>query len=686
MRRVNAASSGDKVMGKGSALVSILFAFFCGVVIGHITSSGSSSNEEVTADAKEGGGDKPGAAAPAAGDEGIQRFKVPVTSAQPAKGPADALVTIVAVSDFQCPFCKRVEPTITQLMQDYKDKLRVVWRNNPLPFHQNAMPAAELAMEAMAEGGSDKFWKAHDKLFENQTSLTRDNLDTYAQELGLDNAKYKAALDTHTHKAQIEADQQLATKFDARGTPAFFINGRFLSGAQPIERFKEVIDDELKRADKLIKSGVAKNQVYTALTKNALAQKSADAPAAAPDAPRKQPDPKAVYKVAVGDSPVKGPPDALVTIVEFSDFQCPFCGRVEATVKQVVDTYGKDVRVVFKQNPLPFHQNAGPAAEASLAAADQGKFWEMHEKLFSNQTALERDKLDGYAKDLGLNPAKFKASMDSNKHKATIDAEQKQARDLGAAGTPSFFINGRSLRGAQPFDAFKALIDEELAKAKQLVAAGTPRTQVTENGATEQKMIDAPAAPAAQPSAEADDNKVYKIPTDGRFPVKGNAGAKVDIEIFSDFQCPFCGRVEPTVKQVMDTYGSKIKMVWRNYPLPFHQNAMPAAEAASEVFAQGGNEKFWQFHDLLFANQQALTRPDLEKYAEQVGGINMGKFKSALDTNKNKSAVQADIDAVEKSGARIGTPSFFINGKLLQGAQPFDAFKTAIDKALAEAK
>jgi protein-disulfide isomerase len=224
--------------------------------------------------------------------------------------------------------------------------------------------------------------------------------------------------------------------------------------------------------------------------------------------------------------------------------------------------------------------------------------------------------------------------------------------------------------------------------AKALAASGTPRNQlyakIIEHGATEQKFID---APAAQPSAAApDENKVYNIPSAGHFPVKGNPTAKVTILQFSDFQCPFCSRVEPTVKQVMDTYGSKIKIVWRNYPLPFHQNAMPAAEAAEEVFAQGGEGKFWQYHDLLFANQQALTRADLEKYAEQIGGINMAKFKAALDTHKNKATVQADIDAVEKSGARIGTPSFFINGKLLQGAQPFDAFKTAIDKALAEAK
>ncbi len=675
-------------MSKGSALVSIIFAFVCGIVIGNITSTKTGGGEEAAANEAGAGDAKPGAAA-AAPDDGLERYQVPVTAAQPVKGPADALVTIVAVSDFQCPFCSRVEPTITQLMQDYKGKLRVVWRNNPLPFHQNAEPAAELAMEAMAQGGSDKFWAMHDKLFNNQQAIERANLESYATELGLDLNKVKAALDNHTHKAQIEGDQAVAAKLGARGTPAFFINGRPLSGAQPVDAFKTIIDDELKRADKLIKSGVAKTQVYGSLTKNALT--AAKAPEAAkPEAPRRQPDPKAVYKVPVGTSPAKGPADALVTIVEFSDFQCPFCGRVVATVKQIEDTYGKDVRIVFKQNPLPFHQNAGPSAEFTMEANDEGKFWQAHDKLFGSQQALERANLETYAKDLGLNVAKVKTALDTNKHKAQIDADQALARTLGAAGTPSFFVNGRSLRGAQPFEAFKAVIDEELAKAKQLVSSGTPKSQlyakIIENGASEPKFIDAPNAPAAAAPAEPDADKVYQIASTGKAPVKGAPNAKVTILQFSDFQCPFCSRVEPTVKQVMDTYGSKVKMVWRNYPLPFHQNAMPAAQAAYEVFQQGGDAKFWQFHGLLFSNQQAISRPDLEKYAEQVGGINMAKFKAALDSEKNKAAVQADIDAVEKSGARIGTPSFFINGKLLQGAQPFEAFKAAIDKALAEAK
>ncbi|HKP56357.1 MAG TPA: thioredoxin domain-containing protein, partial [Polyangiales bacterium] len=427
--------------------------------------------------------------------------------------------------------------------------------------------------------------------------------------------------------------------------------------------------------------------VYATLMANAKSKaEAAPSPAAQPA------QDTTVYKVPVSkQDPQKGPDDALVTVVVFSDFQCPFCSRVVPTIEGLTTKYGSDLRIIWKNNPLPFHNDAGPAASLAMAAFQEGgskKFWEAHDLLFQNQRALTRADLENYGKQLGLNAKKLATVLDQNTFKDKITQDQELARGLGASGTPSFFINGRSLRGAQPFDAFKAVIDEELAKAKQMVSSGTSKTQlyakVIENGATAPKFIDAPNAPAAPSApAEPDADKVYKIAQAAKAPVKGASGAKVVIEQFSDFQCPFCSRVEPTLKQVEETYGSKVKIIWRNYPLPFHQDAMPAAEAATEVFNQGGNEKFWKYHELLFANQRALSRADLEKYAEQVGGINMAKFKAALDSNKNKAAVQADVDAVDKAGARIGTPSFFINGKLLQGAQPFDAFKTAIDAAIA---
>jgi protein-disulfide isomerase len=196
--------------------------------------------------------------------------------------------------------------------------------------------------------------------------------------------------------------------------------------------------------------------------------------AAPPPAPARpgRPDAKKVYSFPVGDSATKGPDDAGVTIVEISDFQCPFCKRVGPTLKQIEEKYGDDVRFVWKHNALSFHKRAKPAARAVECAREQGKFWEMHDQLFENQRQLEDPQLEAYAKLVGLDFEKWKACYVSKKYDARIDADQKQAVTLGARGTPAFFINGRYLGGAQPFSAFQKLIDEELKKAKE---SGIPK-------------------------------------------------------------------------------------------------------------------------------------------------------------------------------------------------------------------
>ena len=656
-------------MSKASMFLMIAIVGVGGVALGYIV--GNRGDTEAAAE-----GEEAAEGAKEAGD--VERYKMPVTDKQPSKGPDNALVTIVEFSEFQCPFCKRVLPTTEKISKEYGDKVRIVWRNNPLPFHKDADPAAQVAMEAFKQGGDKKFWEVHDLLFENQKALSRENLESYAEKAGLDMAGVKKALDEKTHQADIKADQAVAAKFGARGTPNFFINGRNLRGAQPYEKFKAVIDDEIKRAEAMVKAGTKKKEVYASLTKGGLTK-------AAPPKPKErpgQPDPKAVYKVPVdGTEPTKGPKDALVTIVEFSDFECPFCGRVEPTMDQVRDKYGDDVRVVWMNNPLPFHKNAMPAALAGMEAQRQKgdkAFWAMHKKMFSNQRGLTQENLEKWAKETGLNMKKFKAALEQKKGEDVIKKQQALARGLGASGTPAFFINGRNLRGAQPLTAFTTLIDEELKKAKDMVAKGTSKSElyakIIAKGATSPKKTAAPGAPSP--------DKVYAIAAPKDAPYKGNAKAKVIIQEFSDFQCPFCGRVNPTIKQVIDEYGDKVKIVWRDYPLPFHKEAHPAAQAAREVYQQGGNKKFWAYHDLLFQNQRALTRANLEKWAKEVGGINMGKFKKALDNATHKAAVDADMAAVQKAGARIGTPTFFINGKLLQGAQPYPAFKKAIDEAL----
>lgn len=164
---------------------------------------------------------------------------------------------------------------------------------------------------------------------------------------------------------------------------------------------------------------------------------------------------------AVG--PSRGPENAPVTIVEFSDFQCPFCSRAVETVDKVMETYPGKVRLVFRQFPLDFHPQAQKAAEASLCAADQGKFWEVHDLMFQNQQQLQADQLKGYAKTAGLDVEKFNKCLDSGEKAAKVQEDLQAGKAAGVRGTPAFFINGVFLNGAVPLEEFKKVIDQELA-------------------------------------------------------------------------------------------------------------------------------------------------------------------------------------------------------------------------------
>jgi protein-disulfide isomerase len=327
------------------------------------------------------------------------------------------------------------------------------------------MPAA---IAARAAGEQGKFWEMHDKIFADQQHMDRPTYEKYAQELGLNMGKFKAALDAEKGKEAIQADAAAGGKIGARGTPAFFINGKFLSGAQPFEMFKTKIDDELKNAEAMVAKGTPKAKVYDALMKDAKTEVPA-APSGGGEEKGPEQD-KTVYKVSAGSSQAKGAKNPALDVIIFSDFQCPFCGRVEPTLKQMEKEYGGKVRFTWKNYPLPFHNNAMPAAQAAMAAGAQGKFWEMHDKLFANQQALDRPNLEKYAQELGLDMNKFKADLDSGKYKDVIEAETKEGSAVGVQGTPAVFINGRKIAGAYPWETFKKIADEELAKKGGKVA------------------------------------------------------------------------------------------------------------------------------------------------------------------------------------------------------------------------
>ena len=153
-------------------------------------------------------------------------------------------------SDFQCPFCQRVNGTVEQLMKDYDGRVKLVFRHMPLPFHANAHLAAEAATEAYRQKGSAGFFKMHDLLFANQTQLDRASLEGYAGQMGLDVAKFGQSLDAHTHSADVDADAKVATDSGINGTPSFLINGYYLSGAQPYRSFKRLVERALAETGK----------------------------------------------------------------------------------------------------------------------------------------------------------------------------------------------------------------------------------------------------------------------------------------------------------------------------------------------------------------------------------------------------------------------------------------------------
>ncbi len=196
--------------------------------------------------------------------------------------------------------------------------------------------------------------------------LTNEKLISYAEELKLDKNKFEQCLTGGGKKDAVSKDAAQGAELGVQGTPGFFINGRFLAGAFPFEAFKEIIDKEI--------AGTA-TSVCTDYSED-MQQYCND-----PNNIGFNPEPK---EISIGNSPVRGKADAKVTIVEYSDFECPFCIRAFPTVQQIEKTYPNDVKIVYKHFPLTnIHPHAQAAAEASICAAEQGKFWEYHDKLFT---------------------------------------------------------------------------------------------------------------------------------------------------------------------------------------------------------------------------------------------------------------------------------------------------------------
>jgi protein-disulfide isomerase len=230
-----------------------------------------------------------------------------------------------------------------------------------------------------------------------------------------------------------------------------------VSACNNAEDLREVRDGQRELRVKLDELGKKIEQI---------AARPAAAPAAAPQA-----DPNKVYTLTIGASSVRGPKDAPVTVMEFADYQCPFCARNVPLVKQIMDAYPKDVKFVYKEFPLTsIHQHAMNASKAAFAAQRQGKYWEMHDKLFENSSNLAEDNLKKIAADLGLDVAKWEKDYKSPEVEKQVQDDIRLGTQSDVRGTPTMFVDGKRVQN-RSFEGIKAMIDDAL-KAKGAAKAG----------------------------------------------------------------------------------------------------------------------------------------------------------------------------------------------------------------------
>jgi protein-disulfide isomerase len=342
----------------------------------------------------------------------------------PVRGAADGKIVLMVFADLSSPDGAKAEPVLAAVRQQFPKDVQVVFKHNPAPGKPEALLTHEAAAEAARQG---KFWEMYDRLLANQAGQQRDQLIAHATALGLDAGAFAKALDGRTHRAVVERDMAEARALGVEGAYVLFINGRRGAGVPP-------------------------QNALSGLIQNLLAGGDGSGPAPVP-----------ANTFDLTNAPVRGAADAPVSLVLFSDFQCGFCQRVNPTLLEVLEQYAGKVRIVFKHFPIEGHDAAPLAHRAAMAAHEQGKFWEMHDRIFANQRAMTRADLTAHAQALGLDMVKFTAAIDAERFTAILERDKKEAERAGIDGTPTFFVNGTPLVGAQPQAVFAAAIDKALA-------------------------------------------------------------------------------------------------------------------------------------------------------------------------------------------------------------------------------
>jgi len=575
---------------------------------------------------------------------------------RPFRGDLNAPILMETFSDFQCPYCSRfTNETMPGLLENQiaNGEVVMVFFDFPLSTIHPQAAAAANAARCAGESGAAAYWAMHDRLFANigewSNGSANDVFVRYAEELGVAHADFANCLAEKRYAEAIDADFSLGQTRGVNSTPSFFLNDQPVIGAYPLDYFNQAI------------AAIAAGDTVAAQ------------PETAPQGPAVKPTPATIVMDNIGSE--KGDPNAPVTIVEYTDYQCPYCVRhatetLPRIISELVDT-GR-VRYIVKDFPLDnIHPEARSAAVAARCAGEQNAYWEMHDELFARQQEWDGlglaavDVFTTIAKGLSLDSDAFAKCMTSGRHDDVIQANQDEGVSLGVRGTPGFFINGFPISGAQPYELFEYAVS------------------LAEEGTLADAYVSQPQE-AAQPTPRGP----VEVSTDGAYSI-GDPDAPVTIVEFTDFQCPFCSRhFLQTFPQIVAEYvdTGKVRYVFMDFPLSsIHPQAQLASEAAR---CAGDQAAYVEMHDLLFARQDAWKGRDdaatiFSGFAGELG-LDTAAFDACLATRQHEDAVLADLEYGTSLGID-GTPAFFVNGHFISGAQPFEVFQQAIESLLADA-
>jgi protein-disulfide isomerase len=373
--------------------------------------------------------------------------------------PGKAAVALIVFTDFECAFCGRLVPTLAEIEKQFGEKVVIALRHFPLDFHKDAIHAHRGALAAHEQG---KFWQFHDAVFEAQDELNPQAMRGLAARLDLDLNKYDAFLKSEEVNTVMAVDKIVAKGAKVEGTPTMLLNGRKLVGALPMATLRPLIEGEISRVEARAKEkGVPVYQARSEVSQTNFLRSQGEDDGSI----------ERLHQVTTDGVALKGAKDPKVVIMIFSDFECPFCSRLDPIISRAMEEY-PDLAVGFRHYPLDIHQQARMAAQSTVFAGNFGKFWEMHDILFKNQNDLTLDGLVRHGTAIGLDGKLLRAALEKGTHAKQVDSDLSLGNLIGVQSTPTVAINGRLLDSVKDYAEYRALIDKAIQQADEIIEAG----------------------------------------------------------------------------------------------------------------------------------------------------------------------------------------------------------------------